>query len=323
MVGVLVVLAVGMFFADVLLGSYTVTFADLFRILDGAQIPGATFIVMEDKLPRAVTAVGVGIAFGVSGTIFQTMLRNPLASPDIIGISAGASASAVFAIVVLGAAGSECLARRAGRWPGDRAAHPPAGSRRCRAWAAAHPDGDRGGGHARRRHDVSAQPLGHEHRDDRLRLAQRLTRWQHLAAGAAARPRPARAAARGRWRGPVSWRRWSSARTSPARSACRSSGPGWRCWWWRSLLTGIGTAAAGPVAFVAFLAGPIARRLLRGTVSLAGSALVGALIMLAAEFVATNLVRGTALPVGVVTGALGAPFLIYLLVSTNRVGRGG
>ena len=79
----------------------------------------------------------------------------------------------------------------------------------------------------------------------------------------------------------------------------------------------------GPVAFVAFLAGPIARRLLHGSVSLVAAGLVGALIMLAAEFVATNLVRGTALPVGVVTGALGAPFLIYLLVSTNRVGRGG
>ena len=44
---------------------------------------------------------------------------------------------------------------------------------------------------------------------------------------------------------------------------------------------------------------------------------------LGAELVATSLVRGTALPVGVVTRALGAPFLISLLVTTNRVGRGG
>jgi iron complex transport system permease protein len=44
---------------------------------------------------------------------------------------------------------------------------------------------------------------------------------------------------------------------------------------------------------------------------------------LGAEFVAANLVPDTALPVGVVTGALGAPFLLWLLVATNRVGRGG
>ena len=59
---------------------------------------------MESKLPRAVLGVLVGVAFGVSGAIFQTTLRNPLASPDIIGISLGASAAAVVAIVLLGPA---------------------------------------------------------------------------------------------------------------------------------------------------------------------------------------------------------------------------
>ena len=56
---------------------------------------------MESKLPRAVLGVLVGVAFGVGGAIFQTTLRNPLASPDIIGVSIGASAAAVFAIVAL------------------------------------------------------------------------------------------------------------------------------------------------------------------------------------------------------------------------------
>ncbi|MFP5283794.1 MAG: iron chelate uptake ABC transporter family permease subunit, partial [Actinomycetes bacterium] len=88
-------------------------------------------------------------------------------------------------------------------------------------------------------------------------------------------------------------------------------------------LAAIGTAAAGPIAFVAFLSGPIARRLLRGSTSLAVAGLVGGLIVLAAEFVAANLLAEVALPVGVVTGALGAPFLLYLLVAANRGGRGG
>ena len=73
---------------------------------------------------------------------------------------------------------------------------------------------------------------------------------------------------------------------------------------------------------MAFPSGPIARRLLRGRVSLVAAALVGATVMLAAEFVSAAL-PGTALPVGVVTGLLGGPFLLWLLVTANRVGRGG
>ena len=57
------------------------------------------------RLPRALTAVLVGGAFGFSGAIFQSLARNPLASPDIIGITAGASAAAVFVIVVLHGSG--------------------------------------------------------------------------------------------------------------------------------------------------------------------------------------------------------------------------
>lgn len=94
----LVLVLVGAFAARVLLGDYTVTIPDFLGILGGEQIPGATYIVMESKLPRAVLAVLVGIAFGVGGAIFQTTLRNPLASPDIVGVSLGASAAAVSVI---------------------------------------------------------------------------------------------------------------------------------------------------------------------------------------------------------------------------------
>ncbi|HEY1155283.1 MAG TPA: iron chelate uptake ABC transporter family permease subunit, partial [Arthrobacter sp.] len=100
-----------MFFISVLLGSYTVTIPDFFTIVfnhlaGGPKIPGASFIVMENKLPRAVLGTMTGIAFGLAGALFQTMLRNPLASPDVIGISYGASAAAVVAIVIFGATGA-------------------------------------------------------------------------------------------------------------------------------------------------------------------------------------------------------------------------
>src|SRR5699024_3574945 len=64
----------------------------------GQDVPGA-------RLPRAVLAVLAGACFGLGGVTFQTMLRNPLASPDIIGISSGASAAAAFGIVILGLSG--------------------------------------------------------------------------------------------------------------------------------------------------------------------------------------------------------------------------
>lgn len=85
-------------------------------------------------------------------------------------------------------------------------------------------------------------------------------------------------------------------------------------------LIAFATAAAGPIAFVAFLSGPIAARLVGPNGSLlVPSALVGALLVLTADLCA-QFAFGTRYPVGVVTGVLGAPYLVYLIVRTNRVG---
>ena len=85
-------------------------------------------------------------------------------------------------------------------------------------------------------------------------------------------------------------------------------------------LIAFATAAAGPIAFVAFLCGPIAARLVGPNGSLLlPSALVGALLVLVADLVGQFLL-GTRFPVGVVTGVLGAPYLVYLIVRTNRAG---
>lgn len=69
------------------------------RVVFGETVPGASFTVGDLRLPRATVAVAAGIAFGIAGVTFQTMLRNQLASPDIIGISSGASAAGITAIV--------------------------------------------------------------------------------------------------------------------------------------------------------------------------------------------------------------------------------
>jgi iron complex transport system permease protein len=85
-------------------------------------------------------------------------------------------------------------------------------------------------------------------------------------------------------------------------------------------LIAFATAACGPIAFVSFLAGPIAARIVGPNGSLlVPAALVGALLVLVADLVG-QFALGTRFPVGVVTGVLGAPYLIYLIVRTNRAG---
>ena len=92
----------------------------------GETVPGASFTVGELRLPRATLGVLAGFAFGIAGVTFQTMLRNPLASPDIIGISSGASVAAVFGIVVLALDETAVSFLAARRRPGHGGGHLPA-----------------------------------------------------------------------------------------------------------------------------------------------------------------------------------------------------
>jgi iron complex transport system permease protein len=86
------------------------------------------------------------------------------------------------------------------------------------------------------------------------------------------------------------------------------------------LLVALGVAASGPIAFVSFLAGPIARALNGGRTTLIGAALVGAIIVVGGDYLAAYAVPDVNYPVGVVTGAFGAPFLLWLL-ATGRTSR--
>jgi len=83
----------------------------------------------------------------------------------------------------------------------------------------------------------------------------------------------------------------------------------------------VATATTGPIAFVAFLAGPIAARIVGpGSPVILPAALTGACLVLAADLLG-QFAFDTKFPVGVITGILGAPYLIYLLIRTSR--RGG
>lgn len=321
-VATLALLVVAAFGADVLLGSFPVTIPDFVRIVTGTDLPGASFVVLQDKLPRAVTGLLVGVAFGVSGAIFQAMLGNPLASPDIIGLSSGASFGAVLAIVVFGISGTAVsgwalagagavalvvyLTARQGGVTGARlilvgitvAAVLQAAisyvMTRTNVFLAA---------------DAFVWLNGSLNNSDWTRVRDLAVELAVLLPVVALVTRALHVLALG-----DDTAAGLGVRTGRSRGALLSAGVA---------LSAVGTAAVGPVAFVAFLAGPIARRLLAGRVSLVASGLVGALIVLAADFAAREAIPGVRLPVGVVTGALGAPFLVYLLITGNRAGRGG
>jgi iron complex transport system permease protein len=79
-----------LFMADILLGSTDLAASEVFRSLFGQGSRQGEMIVMQFRLPRAFTALFAGAAMSVSGLIMQTLFRNPLAGPDVLGISSGA-----------------------------------------------------------------------------------------------------------------------------------------------------------------------------------------------------------------------------------------
>jgi iron complex transport system permease protein len=315
------VLLLGVLAARVLLGDFTVTIPDFFRILFGETIPGASYIVMEVKLPRALLGLLVGLAFGVGGAIFQATLRNPLASPDILGMTLGASAAAVFGIVVLELTG---VGLSVAAVVGGIAVAVLV------RWAAGNRHGPTGAGYRLVLVGVgsaAALQSAIQYLFTRADVydAQLVLRWLT---------------------GSVSAADWSTVRVLTvllvvavpvvvwaARSlpvielgADAATGLGVRPL--RSdllLLVGVtvvavAVAAAGPIAFVSFLAAPIARALNGGATTLLGSALVGAIVVVGSDFAADYWMPGGNYPVGVVTGAVGAPFLLWLL-TRSRTGR--
>ncbi|MEK3790006.1 FecCD family ABC transporter permease [Paenibacillus sp. FSL K6-1230] len=102
----LALLACALCGAMLMLGSTIYPVQDVIRVLGGEQVKGVSFAVNTIRLPRMLAGLLAGFAFGVAGYTFQTMLRNPLANPNVIGITSGSSAAAVFCIVVLHTSGA-------------------------------------------------------------------------------------------------------------------------------------------------------------------------------------------------------------------------
>lgn len=292
---------------------------DVWAVLTGQTVPGASFTVGELRLPRATLGVLAGFAFGAAGTTFQTMLRNPLASPDIIGISAGAGTAAVVAIIVLDLndTGVSFVAL-------------------CGALvtAAVITLLSYRGGFAGIRFILIGIGIAAMLTSVTSYLLSRAANWDIQAAM--------------QWlAGSLNGASWE--RVFPLAVACAVLVPILVCCGQglsmlrlgddsaRALgvpvhttrivlilgavtLLAFATAATGPIAFVAFMAGPIAARLVgSGAALLVPAGCVGALLVLVSDL-AGQFLLDERYPVGVITGVLGAPYLILLLIRMNRTG---
>lgn len=87
---------------DISLGSLTISLKDIVdSMFNSAQVtPIKQHILMDIRLPRALTALFAGISLGISGCLFQSLSRNPLGSPDVIGFTTGSATGALCAIVI-------------------------------------------------------------------------------------------------------------------------------------------------------------------------------------------------------------------------------
>lgn len=100
------------FLLSLAVGSVTIPLEEIVTVLTGGEASRAswTTIVLKFRLPRAFTAILAGAALGVSGLMMQTLFRNPLAGPYVLGISSGASLGVALVILSVGTVGGTLLA---------------------------------------------------------------------------------------------------------------------------------------------------------------------------------------------------------------------
>ncbi|GGP18070.1 iron chelate uptake ABC transporter family permease subunit [Nonomuraea glycinis] len=308
----LLVIACAAALAAISTGEFFVSVPDILTALFGQGTPVAELIVSKLRAPRVATGLLVGAAFGVSGAIFQSLTRNPLGSPDFIGFTAGASTGGILAVV----AGGSALTIAGGALTGCVVTA-------LLVYALAFRRGVQGyrlvlvgiGVNALLL-SANSYLLTRANINDAATAGAWLTGslsgrgWDHaipvalalvvLLPVCAAVARPLRMIEMG-----DDSARAMGINVERVRAAAIVSGV---------LLCGVATAAAGPVVFVALAAPQLAQRLTRSPgVTLASSALMGAVLLTVSDLLAQRLLAPTQLPVGVLTAAIGGTYLAFLL----------
>lgn len=298
-------------------GAYAMSPIDVARTLIGGGARVETYVIFQVRMPRLTMALLVGACLGVAGALLQTLLGNPLASPDLLGISGGSGAAAVFALLILGVSGPVLAIAAFLGGVAVAAFLLLAGHRRA------------DGGYRLILAGVGVAFLCAALTNflmvrAKLELAQEAlvwltgslasTPWWNVAtvAGVALIALPAVFAC-ARWL-PLTQMGAATAASLGVRSdTVRLVAIGTAV-----LLTAVTCAFAGPISFIALCAPAIARALLgHGAIGMGTSAAVGAALLSGADLLAQYAVPGHSLPVGVITGALGSVFLLWML-STSK-----
>ncbi|GGP35745.1 FecCD family ABC transporter permease [Saccharothrix coeruleofusca] len=311
---------------SVALGDYPIGLGEVFEVLLGGGQRGQRFVVWELRLPRALTAALVGAALAVSGAVFQSIARNPLASPDVLGVTWGAALGAVSVITFAGglsgppAQVSVPLAALGGGLLAGLLVYGLAWRRGIEGFRMVLV----GIGVAAVTGNLTQYLLTLGDVTDATRALVWITGslngrgWEHVVPVGAALVVLLPAALLGaRLLGALQFGeetvRGLGVRVDGARTALLLLAVA---------LAAVATAAAGPIAFVALVSPQIALRLAgTATPPLLGSAVVGGLLVVVSDLVARTLFGGFELPVGVVTAVLGAPYLMHLIIRSRREAR--
>ncbi|MFF9606774.1 FecCD family ABC transporter permease [Streptomyces sp. NPDC014684] len=302
-------------------GDARIPAADVLRTLAGDGTAYQDFIVNELRLPRVLVGLLVGASLGLGGALFQAVSRNPLGSPDVLGLSQGSTAGALVVIVLMsGSAAQVTAGALIGGLVTGFAIY-------LLAW--------KQGVHGYRLvlvgigvsavvTAVNGYLLTKADLVDATRAVVWMTGslngrdweqvWPLLWLCAVLVP-VALAGARGLRMMEMGddVANALGVRVQRVRLVLMVSAV---------LLTAAATAAAGPVSFVALTAPQLARRLTRSPgPNLLPSLCMGAALLVTADWAAQRAFGADQLPVGVVTGVLGGCYLLWLLVAERRAGR--
>jgi iron complex transport system permease protein len=311
--------ALALCFAMLMLGSTAYSVREVFAALFGNSLKGAGFAVKYVRWPRLLACLFAGFAFGAAGNVFQVMLRNPLANPNVVGVTSGSSAAAVFCILILHAGQAATSAAAVLGGLGTVAVIFLLTLRKSYSPGRLILVGI--GIQAALNALISYMLLIGAEND-----IQGTLRWLSGSTNAVGLSQTLPlivcvavlvpvVLTYGKRLGLLQLGEQTAmslgVKTGQTRIVLSVSAV---------CLTAFAVAATGPIAFISFLSGPISKRLVGferpGTVA---AGFVGADLVLGADLIG-QFAFPLKYPVGVITGILGAPYLIFLLIKMNRKG---
>lgn len=320
------------FIADILIGSTDLAASEVLRSLFGQGTPQGEIIVMQFRLPKAITALFAGAAMSVSGLIMQTLFRNPLAGPDVLGISSGAGLGVALTVLAFSPLLSFAADNALGGWSLILAACAGAGAVMMIILAV-----------SMRMQDIMTvlivglllasaisavvSLLQYFSNETALRTYVIWTMgnlgsisWQQLKALALASTagmamaflmvKPLNAMLMGE-----TFSRTVGVRMKRTRVLLLVAA---------SIMAGSVTAFCGPLAFIGVAVPHIARLLLGTTdhrVLVPGVAITGALILLVSDIISTAPGGGHIIPVNTVTSLIGIPVVLWIILGRKGIGR--